>query len=122
MQFTAVHPVLPCRDVTRTLEYFVNKLGFTKLFADSPDAPTYAGIRRDNVELHLQWHDDAHFDKEDQVALRFYIADLDALFAEFQQRGAIPDGKTIHETGWGTRQFEFYDPDGNALFFYQDLP
>ena len=58
-QFQAVHPVIPVRDVAKAVDQYVNKLGFSLLFQDDPDKPMYAGIKRDNVELHLQWHDES---------------------------------------------------------------
>ncbi len=54
--FREVHPVLPCRDVASAIEFYVDKLGFTLSFQDASD-PKYAGVKRDSVELHLQWRD-----------------------------------------------------------------
>ncbi len=47
-----IHPVLPCQDVTSAISFYTNRLGFTLLFQDSSD-PKYAGVGRDEVELHL---------------------------------------------------------------------
>ncbi|MEM7383358.1 MAG: VOC family protein, partial [Verrucomicrobiota bacterium] len=52
--FTQVQPVLPSQDVPASIDFYVEKLGFTLAFKDA-DQPTYAGVRRDGVELHLQW-------------------------------------------------------------------
>ncbi len=51
---------------------------------------------------------------------RFLVTDPDALHFEYATAQVLPDGKTVEETDWGTREFGLYDPDGNALFFYRD--
>jgi catechol 2,3-dioxygenase-like lactoylglutathione lyase family enzyme len=51
-----IHPILPVQDVVEALKFYVNKLGFSIAFSDDSKNPTYAGIRRDDVEIHLQWH------------------------------------------------------------------
>ncbi len=125
-QFLAVHPVLPVRNVRSAIDYYVRRLGFHLLFQDrveepSAKPPLYAGVGRDSVELHLQWHDEDSFDVVEKLSLRFAIADIDALFADYQQQNVFHDATALRETAWGTREFAFYDPDGNGLTFYCDL-
>ncbi|MEM0915380.1 MAG: VOC family protein [Planctomycetota bacterium] len=121
-QLIAVHPVLPARDVATLTAFYVDRLGFELVFQDAEEDPRYAAIARDGVELHLQWQDGSHWiEGQDRPSFRFLVADPDALFAEFDDAGAIPEGKQVTDTPWGTREFAFYDPDGNALSFYRDL-
>lgn len=120
-QFVAVNPVLPVRNVATAVRYYTEKLGFRLLFQDNQERPTYAGIGRDGVTLHLQWHDEADFTGINQPAIRFVIADVDALFAEYQDKGIFHKQTALQNTPWGTREFAFYDGDGNGLFFYCDL-
>lgn len=120
-QFIAVNPVLPVRNVATAIHYYTEKLGFRLLFQDSKENPTYAGIGRDGVAIHLQWHDEADFTGVDQPALRFVVADVDSLFAEYQDKGVFHANTALQDTPWGTREFAFYDGDGNGLFFYRDL-
>ena len=107
--------------LNQALTYYVEKLGFTRLFQDAPDEPAYAGVRRGGVELHLQWHDEASFDVVEKLSLRFVIENVDALFAEYGPQAVFHDKTAVRDTSWGTREFAFYDPDGNGLTFYQDL-
>lgn len=116
----AVHPVLPTRDVSRALEFYA-LLGFQIAFQDNAAAPRYAGIRRDGVELHLQWHDTRDFDKVERLALRFLADDVDALFEELASQDVFHERTRLQDTPWGTREFAFYDIDGNGLFFYRNL-
>ena len=112
-----VQPVLPSRDVKRSIAFYVVRLGFTLVF-EVEEHPAYAGIRRDGVELHLQWHDPSEWSAVDRPMLRFVVSDLDALFAEYRTRGVFHDRTALRETPWGTREFAFFDPDRNGLTFY----
>ncbi len=120
----AVHPVLMCRDVSRTMEFF-QRLGFRVRFIDDSGDPRYAGVSRDAVELHLQWHDDSQWDHEgDLPCYRFLVRDIDAVFSEFESEGIAPGAPKgpwcrPADTPWGTREFHLHDPDGNVLQFYQ---
>lgn len=51
-----IHPVLPVKDVTKAVDYYINKLGFRLAFTDTTSDKGYAGIKRDGIEVHLQWH------------------------------------------------------------------
>ena len=119
--FTAVNPVLPVRSVNKAIEYYVNKLGFGLLFQDTAENPHYAGVGRGGVQLHLQWHDEASFEFVERLSLRFVIDGVDALFAEYEPQGVFHGQTAVCDTAWGTREFAFYDLDGNGLTFYQDL-
>jgi catechol 2,3-dioxygenase-like lactoylglutathione lyase family enzyme len=113
-----VHPILGARDLQRTLRFYIDRLGFQLTFCDSEQSTNYAGLRRDDVELHFQFQ---YEHEMSTTRLRLLVDDPDALFAEFQSRQAIPEGKSVSNTPWGTREFAFYDPEGNALTFYRDL-
>ena len=120
-----VQPVLMCRDVDRSIDFY-RGLGFALLFQDSPQHPRYAGVRRDRVELHLQWMDETQWSRPaDRPAYRFVVSDVDALYAEFQNSGRL-----LHASGpwakpgntpWGTREFHLRDPGENVLQFYAPL-
>ncbi|MEZ4865385.1 MAG: VOC family protein [Caldilineaceae bacterium] len=119
--FQQLHPVLPVRNVSAAVTYYTERLGFRLLFQDAEKNPTYAGVGRDQVQLHLQWHDEATFTGVNQPAMRFVIDDVDALFAGYQDKGVFQARTALQDTAWGTREFAFYDLDGNGLFFYRNL-
>ena len=60
-QFKIVHPVLPARNVSEAIRYYTERLGFSLTFQDSDNDPKYAGVTRDDVGLHIQWHDEEGF-------------------------------------------------------------
>lgn len=113
-----IHPLLGTRDVERALDFYVERLGFRVVFRDASTPANYAVLQRDDVELHFQWQDEREMST---ARLRILVDDPDALFAEFQARGALGPERRVADTAWGTREFDFYDPDGNALAFYRGL-
>jgi catechol 2,3-dioxygenase-like lactoylglutathione lyase family enzyme len=121
----AVHPVLMCSDVDESIRFF-QTLGFSLRFQDSPTSPQYAGVARDSVELHLQWHGDVQaFPHRDRPVYRFLVDDVAALYEDFVARevaladpGSTPWSRPA-VTPWGTKEFHLRDPDRNGLQFYQ---
>ena len=119
--FKEIHPVLPCQDVALAVRFYVEKLGFALGFQDDGKNPHYAGVRRDQVELHLQWHDGKEWERVERPMIRFQVADPDALFAEYEDKGVFHQQTAVRNTDWGTREFAFYDLNQNGLTFYKDL-
>lgn len=119
--FEQVQPVLPTRDVEAAIGYYVGRLGFELAFADSTESPAYAGLRRNSVEIHLQWHDAGEWDRVERPMLRFVVADVEGLFREYAGQGVFHEQTALRDTAWGTREFAFYDLDMNGLTFYRDL-
>ena len=121
-QFLSVHPVLAVKDVLTSIGFYVQNLGFTLAFADHKTEPKYAGIRRGNVEIHLQWHDASEWKNDiDRPMLRFLIANTETLFNEYKTKGMFHAQTSLKETSWGTKEFAFYDLDRNGLTFYENL-
>jgi hypothetical protein len=96
------------------------------VFQDAPTNPKYAAVRRDVVELHIQWADkDQWAYPTDRPAVRFSVTDVDAIYGEFVEGGGIrPDTlnrspwSSPKNTPWGTREFHLRDPGQNSLQFY----
>lgn len=116
-----IHPVLPVRDVVASLQYYVEKLGFQIAFADDQHNPMYAGVTRDGVEIHLQWHDASNWAQMNASSLRFMIQEIEALYNEYKTKDVFHKNTSLKETAWGTREFAFFDPDMNGLTFYVDV-
>ncbi|MFX0556660.1 glyoxalase superfamily protein [Maribacter sp. CXY002] len=117
-----IHPVLPVWDVVEALDFYVNRLGFKIAFADDSQKPTYAGILRDGIEIHLQWHDVKEWEAEiDRPLLRIVTQNIEALFKEYADMDVFQTHTLLRETAWGTREFAFYDPFKNGLTFYRDV-
>lgn len=115
-----VQPVLATRDVRAAIQFY-ERLGFTMTFCDTPNDPKYAGVRRDGVELHLQWHDASQWiPGQDRPNYRFVVQDVDGLYNEWMAKQAIDANTKLRDTPWGTREFHVRDLDLNGLQFYYD--
>lgn len=109
-------PVLSTSDVKRDLEWYKKHVGFEVVFGDE----WYAGLQRENHEIHLQFH---HNNEDDPVfpsVIKFFVADIHSYAEEFINRGTITKEKVRMNTDWGTHEFGFYDLNNNAIFFVQD--
>tara|TARA_R110002012_G_scaffold64308_2_gene169043 strand:+ start:12522 stop:12899 length:378 start_codon:yes stop_codon:yes gene_type:complete len=117
-----IHPVLPVQNILAALFFYVNKLGFEIAFADDPKVPTYAGLRRGDVEIHLQVHNEDFF-KSGHVAsqLRIVTQNIESLYIEFEAKQVFQGQIQINQTDWGTKEFAIYDLDKNGLTFYSNL-
>jgi hypothetical protein len=124
----AVHPVLGASDVTELVEFY-KCLGFTVAFQDAPTNPKYVAVKRDAVELHIQWADKNQWAYPiDRPVFRFVVSDVDAIYAEFvtsggvrSEAGHVSPWAVPKDTPWGTREFHLRDPSQNGLQFYRAL-
>ena len=113
--------VLLVEDVKRAADYYRDRLGFAIwLYDANPDH--YASAERDDCHVHF-----AHFDgaraqpnsklvPPDMFDAYFWPDDVDALHAEFKERGA----RIVHaptDQPYGLREFRVQDPDGYILAF-----
>lgn len=117
-RFLEVTAILGTRDIEKAIEFYVGRLGFVLAFRDGAEPTNYAGVKRDVVEVHLQWQNEHEMST---TRLRLEVDDPDALFAEFRSRQLISEEAQVRNTPWGTREFAIYDPDRNALTFYRNL-
>lgn len=117
-----VIPVLPARDVSEAVQFYVERLGFELVFQDSGDRPHYAGIRRGAVALHLQFQFEEDFEAgtAGQAMLRLVVDDPDVLFGEYRDKDVFHEGTQLRDTSWGTREFAFWDLNHNGLTFMRD--
>jgi len=117
-----IHPVLPVKNVLAALFFYTQKLGFKIAFADDSENPTYAGIKRDHIEIHLQWHNAKEWEQTiDRPMLRIVTQHVEALFEEFKAKEIFHEPTAVRETPWQTKEFAFYDLYKNGLTFYSPL-
>ena len=117
-----IHPVLPVQNVLAALFFYTQKLGFEIAFADDPKDPKYAGVRRDHVEIHLQWHDAKEWETAiDRPMLRIVTQYVNTLYEELKDKDVFHPETSVKDTDWKTREFGFYDLYKNGLTFYQNI-
>ena len=105
-------PILRVRDLNESVAYYVNVLGFTHDWTDG----TVASVHRDRASAMLCEGDQG----QPGTWLWISVSDVDALYAEFEQRG----GRLRHpptDYPWGSRECQITDPDGHVLRFGADV-
>ncbi len=111
-------PVLPSSDIERDLNWYRQYTGFEHYFGDAG----YAGLKRDDLEIHLQLHRGSEEDPmPDGSVIKIFVRDILPFFEEFVNKGTIEREKLRMNTPWGTHEFGFYDLNKNAIFFVQDV-
>ena len=109
-QLLTAAPVLPVRDIDRAIEHYT-LLGFD---VAEYEGGGYAFAKRDHVWLHLESAPGLPADAEG-AQLYVYVADADALHAEWRACGALGVLMPLNDTEYGLREFAHFDPDGNLL-------
>jgi len=116
--FSQVQPILGTRDVAKAVGFYVDRLGFTLAFGVPTNEGNYVGLRRDRVELHMQFQ---YEHEMGTTRLRIVVDDPDALYAEYKDKDVLYEETRLADTPWGTREFALYDLDRNSLTFYRHL-
>ena len=116
--FLEIVSVLPSQDIKRDVEWHQKHTGFEPVFGDE----MYAGLRRENLSIHLQWHADTDDDPlQGGSVIKLFVKDIHPIFNEFLKRGTVQKEKLHLNTTWGTNEFGFYDLNHNAIFFVQNI-
>ncbi len=103
-------PVLHVADVQRSIDFYIEKLGFVESWRFAEDGNLLvAQVDREGCALIFssQWPE-----KNGTGRMFISLDDIDTVRAELETRGApVRDGR------WGYRLMVIEDPDGNALYF-----
>ncbi|MGM1691900.1 phleomycin/bleomycin binding protein Ble-Sh, partial [Bacillus cereus group sp. BceL183] len=110
-------PVLTARDVAGAVEFWTDRLGFSRDFVEDD----FAGVVRDDVTLFISAVQDQVV--PDNTLAWVWVRGLDELYAEWSEvvstnfRDASGPAMTeIGEQPWG-REFALRDPAGNCVHF-----
>jgi uncharacterized glyoxalase superfamily protein PhnB len=105
-------PVLFVADVDRSIDFYVNQLGFTQSWRyEEEGTALVAQVERKGCELILssQWPDKVG---TGLIFISLDVEVLNALRAELEEKGVpVKDGQ------WGYRLMVIVDPDRNELYF-----
>jgi uncharacterized glyoxalase superfamily protein PhnB len=120
-RLTGVAPVLLVKDVVAAAEHYRDKLGFQfPRFWGEP--PGFVILNRDGMHLMLKQAEDPahvvpHWKVSDKLwSAYFWVANVDALHAEFVKRGATIDYGPCDQP-YGCREFGIQDIDGHDIGF-----
>lgn len=102
-------PVLASLDISESIAFYVEKLGFT----EEMRASDYAIVSRDGAEIHLWLFNDRHIAENTSCYVR--TSDTDALWREFNNRGLNLKPPAVRP--WRMKELYVHDPHGNLLKF-----
>lgn len=110
-RFGRIAATLPVTDMSEALAFYVDGMGFTKVF-ENGDPVGFVILERDDAELHLTLqpqHRAAPFN-----VAHLIVDDVEALHDRVRQHGArIVKG--IRDQEYGLRAFVMADPFGNRI-------
>jgi uncharacterized glyoxalase superfamily protein PhnB len=110
-KLSRIAPELPASSLRKAIVYYEERLGF-QVAMQMPNGE-YAIVERDDVAIHL-FQDDSGC--HSSTGIHIFTPDIEALYAEFQQRGAdLTQG--IERKPWGNREFRLKDEFGNEIKF-----
>jgi catechol 2,3-dioxygenase-like lactoylglutathione lyase family enzyme len=119
---TVIKKAIPLLHVSNTgdaEEFYCRGLGFLLEFAHRVDQskpdPSYMGISRDGIWLHLSSF------SGDGVAggvVNFIVDSVDAMHAELLAKRVVIDSGPMDQS-WGTREMYVKDLDGNSIRYIQ---
>ena len=118
-ELVKIIPVLESADIARDVAWYKEKAGFELSFSHDK---MYAGLYRQDLEIHLQWHAGTKDDPMNGGAvIRIDVKNIKPLFEEFKQRGAVNENDFRANTPWGTNEFAIHDLNSNAIFISEDI-
>lgn len=109
---------LSVTSLDRSIDWYATVLGFTLLYRRDDIAWAELSTGVDKMNVGLSEVEEAG--GKGGATLTFGVTDLDAAKAALDAAGVRQDGP-IQEIPEMVRLLTFYDPDDNALMFYQDL-
>lgn len=115
MRLESLTPMLQSSDMTRTIAWYRDMLGFecTGLVEGE-----WSCVERDGVKLMFMMND--HVGAPHATATQYFkVDDVDGLWRTLEQRIAAEWGP--EDMSYGVREFAIKDPDGYLLSFGQDL-
>jgi GNAT superfamily N-acetyltransferase/uncharacterized glyoxalase superfamily protein PhnB len=114
MEASACEPILPVRDVRRTIAYWRDVLGFDRAWMYL-DPPVHAGISLGKAQVQFTL-DPARAERWAGMELFFRVADPRASEREHRERGAT-FATPLEDKPWGMAEYSLRDPDGYVLRF-----
>jgi catechol 2,3-dioxygenase-like lactoylglutathione lyase family enzyme len=108
-QFECVIPILNVKNFAASMDYYVNKLRFSKKW-DWGNPPTFGCVTRDKVDIFLC----EGAQGQPGMWMSIFLDDVDALHEEYKSSGAIIRLPPTNMP-WGTREMNVEDPDGHRL-------
>lgn len=123
-KLTSAATILLVKDVVHSVNWYVEKLGFSSV-EFSGDPVNFAIIERDANYIMFSQVDPELFKLHWKTAEKannifFWVDDIEALYNEFKDKGANI-GFELYLAPWGGKEFGINDPDEYDIFFGENF-
>lgn len=110
--------ILPVQDISSTLTFFLEKLGFS-LYFQTQDPLDYAVIKRDGITINLSFVE-ATLQLPPNNSAYIFCEDIVSLYAEYNGKG-VSFREALNTTDYGMQEFVLELPSGHRLAFGEGL-
>ena len=107
--FHVATPILNVKNLRASMDYYVEKLGFKKLW-DWGDPPDFGCVRRGKVEIFLCEGGQG----QPGMWMSIFMDDVDVLYEEYKKSGAMILNPPTNYS-WETREMLVEDLDGHRF-------
>jgi len=115
----SIAPNLPASDVLKAVEWYEQKLGFSRIFLHPENSPNFGAVVRDGVEIQIfQMNIDPK--KSDRMC-HLYVTGIEQLYEEYSNQGVIHPSAPLQVKPWGQKEFTVIDPYGACLTFSEPV-
>lgn len=114
--FISATPVLASLEITRSVEFFVSRLGFSKVHATQGK---YGIVSNGPVEIHFWACTDRHI--AEATGCRVQVQAIEGLYAQCVSHAIVHPNAPLKNKPWGTKEFAILDPDGNLVTFFEEI-
>lgn len=115
-RFQEITPRVTVTDLSRTVQFYRDVLGFVVDLAWPEKEPTFVVLQRDDVQLGFYLPDEHHSAKT-IGGCDFYIEVEDVVGLHAALQGSVPIEWGPEVYFYGRREFAVRDPDGYLLIF-----
>lgn len=112
-QIRSTIPVLASLNLSESVAFYTDRLGFTKL----SQYEDYAIVARDGAEIHFWSCSDRCVAEQTSCYIR--VSDTQQLFEEFREKGVAVKPPSVRP--WGMKELYVIDPHGNLLKFGESV-
>lgn len=132
IQLVSAVPSLPVKDITHSIGFYRDLLGFTLVHQE----PGFAVLQRNAVEVHVWQASDESWRTRRRAepivsgaesflagtaSCRIAVEGVDGLYQELQPQGVVHPHAPLATQPWRTREFGVLDPDKNLITFFERL-
>jgi catechol 2,3-dioxygenase-like lactoylglutathione lyase family enzyme len=111
IKFGRIAVTIPVTDMEKSLQFYVDLLGFEKTF-ENGNPVGFAILKRDSAELHLTYA--KNHQSTDRNLAHIFVSDINSFHSHLVKNN-VRIIKGLREVVPGMNGFVFADPDGNRI-------